>query len=201
VCEESSSDEDPMDVYYQKKSTTALQRQAQRIGAVPSIKRTQNFVYVTTYATTAITWTPLLVNGLTQGTGASNRIGRQIFMTHAQWKASASQLTRLLLIYDSQSNGAAPAIGDILQDPADPGFSPHNFQGRERFSYLFDSVYDLTPERAVNLTWKYMPIGLHTSYNDGNAGTVADITSGALYLFAYTSLTTVGISFNLYYEE
>jgi len=201
VCEESLSDEEQEPIYQHKKST-ALQRQALRIGAVPMTEPIQNFVYLTTFTTTLSTWSSLLLNGLQLGTGASNRIGRQIFMTYMQWKASTTLPSRLLLIYDSQSNGAAPAITDILQDSTDVVNSPHSFQGRERFHYIFDSAYDLTPERNTNYTHKHMPINLSTSYNDGNTGTIADITSGALYMWAYTSSSTfISIALNLFYEE
>lgn len=192
-----------MDVYYEKQKlkSTSLQRQAEKIGAIPSSSITRNFNYVTTWTTTANSWNYLLLNGLTQGTSGSQRIGRQILMTHMQWYYAQNQLSRLALVYDTQTNGSAPTAADIFQDSADQ-FSPYNFSNLERFCILYDSLYDTTPELLPINRYMDFPINKYTSYNVGNAGTVADIATGSLYLVGFTtSVLSVTLSCNLYYEE
>lgn len=192
-----------MDVFYEReklKKSTSLQRQAQRIGAVPKKVLTENFNYVTTWNTTANQWNYLLVNGLTQGTSGSQRVGRQIFMTTMQFYYATGGTTRFLIVYDKQCNGSALTATDLFQDSTDQ-FSPYNFSNRERFCYLYDTLYDTTPELSPVNRQLHFPIKKYTTYNVGNAGTIADIATGSLYLVIYTTLTTVNMSLNLYYEE
>lgn len=193
-----------MDVFYEReklKKSTSLSRQAERIGAVPKNSKTENFNYVTTWTTTANQWNYLLLNGLTQGTSGSQRVGRQIFMTTMQFYISTGGINRFLIVYDKQCNGSALSATDIFQDSTDI-FSPYSFSNRERFCYLYDSLYDTTPELSPVNRQLHFPIKKYTTYNAGNAGTIADIATGSLYFISYpTSGLSVGISLNLYYEE
>lgn len=193
-----------MDVFYEReklKKSTSLQRQAQRIGAVPTKKQTENFNYLTTYSTTANSWSFLLLNGLTQGTSGSQRVGREIFMTSLDMYVQSQTLSRYCIVYDKQSNGSAFTASDLFQDSTD-AFSPYNFSNRQRFRVINDSLYNTTPEQAIINRFYGLPINESTFYNVGNAGTIADIASGSLYFIAYaTGTAAIPFSLSLYYEE
>lgn len=197
----SCSEEDPMDVYYEQTPSSALKRVSTRIGAIPENNVQECFNYVTTFPAMAAGWNYLLLNGLTLGTGASNRIGREIMMRELDFYVSPTA-SRFMIVYDRQSNGGAPSSTDLTQDSTDLQ-SPWSFTNRDRFDILWDSQWDRTPEQAIISYQKGLPIGLCTYYNSGNAGTVADITSGALYLAIWSQGAAggPGVSLMLYYEE
>lgn len=136
-----------------------------------------------------------LLNGVVQGSDATTRIGRKIVLRsmlvrmkqRLQTTTTGGCSIRVLCVYDKQTNATAPAITDILL--ADDFNSPNNLNNRDRFVTLFDKV--LEPLSAAgNVETGYVqfnPINLETMFNSGNAGTVGDITSGSVYLFAAQS--------------
>jgi len=103
-----------------------------------------------------------------------------------------AQQGRLMIVFDLQPNGAAPAITDIL-NTADPA-SHLNLNNRDRFRVILDQEFFLDPAvyNTANSTsaWartgqnvkKYKKINLDMIFNAVNGGTVADIASGALYM-------------------
>lgn len=158
----------------------------------------------------AATGTLDLINGLTAGTGFQNRIGRQVSLksVYMRYKlalnvpditagslvdrTSPPQLCRMILFVDSQPNGAAPATTDLLV--AATTTSQLNLNNRDRFTILVDKVYNFGAQMAdaasgLQLTtppWiqhfeVYKKIGIKTTFNAGNAGTVADINTNSLY--------------------
>lgn len=192
-----------MDVYYEQKPSSALERVAKRIGAEPLSERSLNFTYSTTFPALALGWNNvLLLNGLTQGTSGSNRIGREILMKSIDWFFQVTSTQRYMLVYDSQANGTAINVSDLVQDTGDQ-YSPYNFSNRDRFHIIWDSLFDTTPEIATINRNRDFPLDLSTYYNSGNAGTIADITSGSLYFVCYSSGVAAAPPFMamLYYEE
>lgn len=151
-----------------------------------------------------------LLNAPVPGTGYNNRIGRKIAvrsvyirgyiaveaaLTSGSTLLLNAQSCRMILFIDWQPNGAAPAVTDLLvsANVADQ-INPNN---RDRFKILADKVYKFDPyivsttatqscastnNQIYNIK-KYKRMRLETIYNAGTAGTVADITTGALYLF------------------
>lgn len=107
---------------------------------------------------------------------------------------SIAQQGRLIICYDLQPNGAAPAITDILIT-ADPA-SHLNLNNRDRFrilcdkEYVFDpSFYQNTATQAYSFMGRtiynvkiFKRLNLDMIFNAVNGGTVADISSGALYM-------------------
>jgi len=180
---------------------SALARVSERINAVPKDEKTENFNYVTTMPVLAAGWNYLLLNGIQIGTGGSNRVGREVFLEKLDFSISGTP-TRWMIVYDRQSNGATPATDALTQDVSD-SISPQNFSNKERFDILWDSQYDRTPEQAQIYNHKDFEIGLCTYYNSGSAGTVADITSGALYLAVWSvgAAAAPGVSIMLYFLE
>lgn len=147
------------------------------------------------------------------GTDYTNRVGRKIvlksvyirglatvegaFNLPAPPMTSLAQLGRLILLVDSQPNGSAPAILDILT--AASAISHLNPNNRDRFRILWDKQYAFGPIKVDNTAtqsyaWAqgqavypikyYKKLNIETIFNAGVAGTIADINSGALYLVA-----------------
>jgi len=189
--------------YYSKK--TALQpastaAQAIRTGgwANPSSGAEQKFVDVaSTFSPTAgaVTFTNgVLLNGIANGTDASTRIGRKAAIKSLLIRATASVGTatkggsfRLLVVYDKQTNAAAPAITDILL--ADAFNAPNNLSNRDRFVTIFDQIMgpvDVGGPNNVADTF-YKKLNLEEMWNAGTDATVGSITSGSIYAFVAQS--------------
>lgn len=156
-----------------------------------------------------------IINLPINGPELYQRVGRKIYMKSVQVTgyvynvATAPQsLGRILLMYDSQSNGALPVVADILSDMtaviATSGCSHLNLNNRQRFQVLRDhkitlpavtnTVGVLTNGPAFNdtapfryeINWFIKLKGLEAVYNQVNGGTIADVASGALFLLFVT---------------
>lgn len=133
-----------------------------------------------------------LLNGVAPGTDATTRIGRKIRIKSLliRWKANLQPTSvggspiRLMCVYDKQTNGAAPTAATILL--ADAFLSPNNLDNRDRFVTLFDIITDpLSVAGDVEIGGTlFKKLDLETMFNSGTAGTVADITTGSIYLMA-----------------
>ena len=133
-----------------------------------------------------------LLNGLVPGTGASQRIGKKAIMKTLQFRAAMGGGTtgatpfqgfvRLLWIYDKQSNATAPTVAQILEQTS--GSSMMNMDNRDRFTVLADKQFALDQSGGHQSAQCKMFKRLNhaTIFNNGTAGTVADITSGSIYL-------------------
>lgn len=133
----------------------------------------------------------LLLNGLARGNDVKQRIGRQIFMrsliVRGRWYASAAsgvdQAHRVIVFYDKQSNGVAPVPADVLQNVS--CFSELSWENRARFEILSDDLFAVngTGEAQSHVVRTYrVELNRPVYFNAGNTGTVADISTGALYL-------------------
>jgi hypothetical protein len=137
----------------------------------------------------------LLLNGVQPGTALNQRVGRQIQMRSLKYHLTAAvtaatgvdQIHRVLIVLDAQPNGAALAVGDVL----DGGQSSQvNISNQKRFKILFDERIYLNasgePDSARLIDGS---IGINTivQYNTGVAGTVADIATNSLYMITLGS--------------
>lgn len=132
-----------------------------------------------------------LLNGLVPGSGANNRIGRKIVMKSVLIRYSVSlQATttgggtaRIMLVYDKQANAAAPGVTDLLL--SNTFTSPNNISNKDRFVVLSDIITEsMSTQNNFSISGKfYKKLNLETMYNTGTAGTIADITTGSLYVF------------------
>ena len=153
--------------------------------------------YIDTNAGTAITFassafaTGVLLNGVAQGSDATARIGRKMVMKSLllrwTWNLGSTSTggspVRVMVVYDKQTNAAAPAITDILV--ADTFIGQNNLNNRDRFTVLCDQISEpigANGNTSIGGTI-YKSLNMETMFNSGNAGTVADITSGSVYLF------------------
>lgn len=171
-----------------------------------------NAVY--TLNTTALI-TP--INLVRAGSSYFNRIGRRIemkschlkFMLRPKQTIASTDYGRVMLVYDSQTNGAAPAISDVIQDTDQAGtnatsaFSATNLNNRDRFKVLADfrlplpsitvtagvqtNIGIIDPiEPMVDLERFVKLRGLPTLYKaDSSPAVIGDIATGGLYLITY----------------
>lgn len=138
----------------------------------------------------------LLLNGIARGDDIDQRTGRQVILKsielHATNKVTdttgLSQTHRVLLVFDSQANATALTIAQVLSETSEIGLK--NLENRERFQILLDKAIDLSVfgQQQSKDTWKYYKKLNHkVTFNNGDAGTVADIVTGSLYLIVIGS--------------
>lgn len=169
-----------------------------RTGGWSNPSRTSEKKYIDTSASSFIvaaqtTAVKSLVNGCVQGSDATNRIGRRIMMkslyinfacSMAATSAGSSPI-RILVVYDSQANAAAPATTDVVQ--SDLIYSPNNLNNRTRFVTLLDKLIPcLSTAGPAAFHKKYFKkLNHEVVFNSGNAGTIGDIQTGSVYLFVW----------------
>jgi len=157
---------------------------------------------VTLFTDLTATASVTLLNGLSQGTTQSTRVGGRIEVKSVQFKVNFQNGTnvsgvsplRIKIIYDKETNGAAPAATDVMAVNLIDGLNNLNNAGR--FITLFDQTWNPvvgpgTSAVATNYQAQfldgYVKCNLPTKYNAGNTGTVTDISSGSIYVLAWTN--------------
>jgi len=152
-----------------------------------------------------------LLNGLVRGTADGQRVGRQITIKRVYHCAAIEEnavgesgVARCILFYDKQSNGVAPTAALLLETTA-VALSDFNIDNEQRFVVLADTLVSFNDNGASPGVIKFDidDLDLKVTYNTGNAGTVADIATGALYLFR-TSAFVAGFdtsSYNMDYYD
>lgn len=135
-----------------------------------------------------------LLNGTTQGTTATTRLGRRITVKSIYIRGNLTlnptstgfSEFRLLIVYDKQANATAPVATDILV--ADTINNVNNLSNSRRFVTLMDYA----PEHGIGTAGPqmhqislYKKCNLVTEFNAGSAGTIGDIQSGSIYALMY----------------
>lgn len=138
-----------------------------------------------------------VLNNCVTGTAATTRIGRKMLMKSlfirgllvvSSTTTSGGGKVRIVIVYDRQPNGVLATAANTFQslNVAEPCNQLMNLDYRERFKVLADIEVALSadgPEsyvinRYINLK------NLETDFNIGTAGTIADVTSGSIQLWA-----------------
>jgi len=138
-----------------------------------------------------------LLNGLARGDDINQRSGREVMMKSVQisWLSFATaatgvdQVHRVVLVYDRQANAAALTWNDVFGSTSI--HYPRNLENRKRFKILMDMSYVINAagEPGTGRMEKYYRKLAHpVTFNSGNAGTIADITTGSLYLMWTSSV-------------
>lgn len=152
-----------------------------------------------------------LLNGVTLGTGATNRIGRRIKMKSIllRWiftlQASSDGLVgngmvpgfiRILIVMDMQANGATPAVSDILVNAGNVALvSPLNLDNRERFRVIYDKFRLIDPQGPGNTIFNvYKKLDNQVTFNAGNAGDQGDISTCAMWVISIVTPQAIAIS-------
>lgn len=166
----------------------------------------------TTAAALQVTATPpagslVLINSIAAGDDINNRDGREVMLKSFEVRgiiyeaagaaAHAASLGRILVVYDNQPNGAAPANIDILSDTAATAISDTNPAGvlfmnlnnRKRFKVLAAEDYSFGTVGASNVeTEAAYPVSIYRKCNlpcvfSSSSSGIGAITTGALYVF------------------
>lgn len=154
------------------------------------------------------TGTVTAINAMAQGTTQSTRIGNKITMksVYIRYRVTngaasiAATMFRVLIVYDTQTNAATPALGDILQaGPADPTLRMMNLANRDRFKILYEDTFTpvgtVVSDTSATTEWqeyrtRFININLDTIFNNTSGGTVADIQTGGLFLVTMSNFPT-----------
>jgi len=152
-----------------------------------------------------------LLNGVSQGTDFTQRIGRKTIIKSVLWNCGIrpagltgpeGDFARLLVVYDTQTNsGSAPSATDILA-VSDP-FSPMNLNNRDRFHVLMDKKVAMQPVQYTTgaLTTgaprniyvsKYKKCHKEIIYS-GTGGTVGSIQTGAIWLLVVSQTSNLTV--------
>lgn len=159
------------------------------------------------------TWiTPVLINGMAIGGGATQRVGRRVTFTKLISRVSFYAATaipptedtkiRILVFLDKQSNGATPTITQVLA--TDNFTSPMNLDNRDRFVVLADVITKDSVGINNQATELYFTrkFNIETTFNVNNNGDVGDIATGSIFFSICGSnvLFSTGISSNNYHR-
>jgi hypothetical protein len=151
-----------------------------------------------------------LINGVAQGLTETSRIGqrvrvKKITVVHSVIPGSTTTGSGALnfrLVYDRQTNGAAPAATDMFD--VDVGTTLRNPDTRARFKVLMHEkghVTAYTMDGEVFMFERTIKCNYDVFFNVGTGGTVASMTSGSIYaVTAQNGLATAGPSGQVYYR-
>jgi len=143
------------------------------------------------------------INCVPQGATSYNRIGTKILIKSIQFNATiflggsgpTQGVYRYMLVYDSQPNGAFPALSDLLSvniSTAPTFYSSVNMANRSRFIVLRDRIGNLDVDGGngamVNVK-EFVKTKLETQFKT-NTGAIGDITTGAIYFVAMATLSS-----------
>lgn len=139
-----------------------------------------------------------LLNGVATGTDFTDRIGRKIIIKSLYLRGiiqpvdnnTGNTLCRMIIVYDNQANGVAPAITDVLKS-ASP-VAQLNMNNRDRFKILVDKQWGLAVisdaasqsvagSPTVFSFKKYKKCNLETLFN-GTTNAIGSIATGSIYM-------------------
>jgi len=157
-------------------------------------------IYSNIGASPPLTGTFMLLNGCARGSDINQRDGRSILNKSFELKVDIKQNSantagthvRLIFFLDKMPQTATPALGDLLDTSAgsDPCTQLRNLTNRKRFVILKDKHIVVDPYNTTAQFEYYRKLGTHTIFGSGNAGTIADIQEGALFLLALSDAAT-----------
>lgn len=209
-----------------RKQVMNVKKSVKELKAKDELKYLDTFINGTGMTSTS---TLNLLNGMTLGDDVSNREGNEISPTSIQCKFNLQQVAtavnsdhviRQIVFWDSQSNGAAPSAGDLLDlaTITAPTIAPYKRQYQKRFKIIYDKVFVLHPGTVdpTAATTQILAPTVHSGFkralgrvvkfrNAQNAGTVADIASNSLYSLWVTNSAsanvTVTAGYRMYFKD
>ncbi|HUD45139.1 MAG TPA: capsid/nuclear shuttle family protein [Patescibacteria group bacterium] len=169
------------------------------------------------------------VNLPVEGASFYNRIGRKVMMKSLRLtgqylvtgnEVGVAEYLRVMVVYDRQTNGAYPVIGDLLANYDSAGTSTTNSQSglnmnnAERFTVLMDRrikiPYNTTDVGGIQYEYlsnyandnsgedRYIKLNNMETHYKATAGTIGDIATGGLYIVTFGSVVagSAGYAFN-----
>jgi len=150
----------------------------------------------------------VLLNPLAQGYDNGYRVARFVKLTAYELRAyvtsaseASAQTARLIIVYDRQTNGAAPVMLDILS-VASP-ISTYNSFNLDRFEVLYDNLYAVREHGTDFKQPNFDEDGelSHTcNYNSSSTATVADYVNGAVFLLSIGNVAAGETAATMYYR-
>lgn len=157
-----------------------------------------------------------LLNGISRGDEISERNGREVTMRSIQFDARVTvtsgtgvdQFHRVIIVYDNQTNAAALTAAQVLS--VVNVTAPRNLENRRRFRIMMDKKIQLNASGepgAQRLMRFYRRLRHPITFNSGDAATVADITTGSMYVVvigteaAGATAGTIGGSCRIRYQD
>lgn len=155
----------------------------------------------TTIIAAQTTATTFLLNACGQGDEVNTRSGRRTTMKKMEYRflgnvvatTVGSSPLRLLIVYDKQPNGAAPAVTDVVV--ANAISSMMNLNNSRRFKVLVDELIEDVTAAGGKGSWQCKGhrdftqggriSGLDVEFKDTDAGDITDITTGSIYAFVW----------------
>lgn len=142
----------------------------------------------------------LLLNGVDDGATSTTRIGRRITMSSLEVRfvgsmaatSAGSSPLRLTVVYDRQSNGAAPAATDVFN--VDAIYAMMNLSNSRRFKVIIDELVETVSTAGPagwnlklwrDFTAKGTKSGLEVEFNENSTATITSIVTGSLYAFVW----------------
>lgn len=182
-------------------SSSSKRQKTQASWAGPSLTQRQEKKTIDTgeivYSVNAAAPSLTLLNGVISGDDFNNRDGRRIFMksifmrgsVNAQAFGAAQGMSRLIVFYDKQTNGAAPAILDVLVTATVA--SQLNLNNRSRFQILADQTFFFSNTgEAIREVEVFRNLNLDAQYS-GVTASVASIATGSIYMLMLADFSTV----------
>jgi len=135
----------------------------------------------------AVTWTQVLFNACQQGTSATTRIGQSIKCSGIEVRFSCQQLAaqgfaeilRFVVFIDHQAD--ATLATPLFVYPATT-VAARTDGYVEQYTVLYDECVNLSPGGQDVYSGKFISRqNFHVAFNTGNAGTIADINTNAIY--------------------
>jgi len=135
--------------------------------------------------------TMTLLNGMGSGTGNGLREGTHALMKQVRIKlnlvaADTTNILRVILFIAKAPQGTVPDYQQLLDTTIIPATLAFRLDGQnEQFTVLHDKTYAMVSLSSSGAKQQRINkrINLKTNYGLGSAGTIADITYGALYLY------------------
>lgn len=127
------------------------------------------------------------LNLVAQGDNFNTRDGAEIICKSALVRGSFTvadsyNIIRMMLIWDTDPNGAYPVLSDILEAPANPTHSAIAIDSTKRFVVLHDRMYKVDTDDPV-VNFKFYKKLNHKSTFSGTAAAISSLDKGGLYLF------------------
>lgn len=157
--------------------------------------------------------TGVLLNGIARGDDVNERVGRSIVMNGLHIKihgfatatTGVAQIHRILVVMDRQANATAPNLVDILEGTPNI-LAPLNRNNRLRFNVLADFNVVVGADGEPNCHY-YRSLYLNNVrgklelFNGGDQGSIADIMTNSIYIFALGSASSVETGGEYYFSS
>lgn len=138
-----------------------------------------------------------LLNGMMQGTGATNCVGRRVNMDslYFRWEGSFAATTagasplRVLVVYDKEPKGSAPAITDVVTTDAIHAIM--NLDNSRRFEVICDDIVECVgtggPQAWYHTRFINLKNRVIERFDTSNTGGISDIVTGSLFVIIWQS--------------